>query len=77
MTRVTCTSDETVKTTQIKLEAWFSVSAFKFISQFWPTRFLWMQENGLDKFSTIVSEVSAFVGNPLYQNEMKVAKKTI
>ena len=40
-------------------------------------KLFWMQENGLDKFSTIVSEVSAFVGNPLYQNEMKVAKKTI
>ena len=32
-----------------------------------------MQENGLDKFSTIVSEVSSFVGNPVYQNEMKLS----
>ena len=37
------------------------------------TRLLWMQENGLDKFSTIVSEVSSFVGNPVYQNEMKLS----
>ena len=26
-----------------------------------------MQENGLNKFRTIFSEVSSFVGNPVYQ----------
>ena len=42
-----------------------------------PDKLFWMQEIGLDKFSTIVSEVLFFVGNPVHQNEMKVAKKTI
>ena len=26
----------------------------------------WMQENGQNKFRTIVSEVSSFLGNPVY-----------
>ena len=59
-----------------RFEAWFLVSAFWWftkwlsteISQIWPTIYKepWMQENGLNKFRTNVSEVSSLVGNPVH-----------
>ena len=69
------TKDKTVKTTQnskkyddlslILVSAFISVFWWltKWLSQFWPEP--WIQENGLYKIPTVVSEVSSFVGNPV------------
>ena len=35
-------------------------------NQFWSYKEPWMQENGLNKFLTIVSEVSSFLGNSVH-----------
>jgi len=63
-----------------QFEAWFLVSAFKWvfwgfnkwlsneIRKFLPTRKPECKKNGINKFHTNVSEVSFFVGNPVWTN---------
>ena len=85
--RVTCTKNETGKTTQKfrNMTIWSLI--FDFCIQWsilWFTKWLKTEislcgtlntENGLNKFRTIVSEVSSFVGNPVYRHPGKCRVK--
>ena len=72
------TKDETVKTTQkswnmtiwsLMFGSWIQSSILMVYLSSTETVLVykepWMQENGLNRFRTIVSKVSSFVGNPV------------
>ena len=45
---------------------WFTKWSRTEIYQFWPYKEPWMQENGINKFLTIVSKDSFLLGNPVH-----------